>query len=428
MLTTLSYRVRFLGGLLLGRREMSAEDRNYRNLLLSGLWFGPVDGGIFNFLPVFLARMGAHASVISLLTSGPALLSMLAYIPGGALAERHTNQMKLFARVTLVARLSYVIIALLPLFLGGPALPLVVVAVWSLAAIPNSIGQPAWTAAMQQAVPPERRATLNGMRWSLMSLLSGLSLLVFGLWLDRGPFPLAYQIVFLLSFVAGALNLYYFWLVKVPPFIPVARPDGPPVRWTARLVEFLRPLVESKPFVRYNLAVIGYRVALAMPAGLYSVYWVNDLKATDSWIGLRGTAGYAALVIGYVFWGRVANRIGHRWLLRICGGALAFYPVLTALVPSVPWLLPAAVLWGFTVSGIDIGLFDMLLAVCPEGRQPRFAAAANTVMSVAITVGPILGAALAAAVTTRGALIISGALQLVGTAAFLLLPDREHEH
>ncbi len=44
-----------------------------------------------------------------------------------------------------------------------------------------------------------------------MSLLSGASLLVFGLWLDRGPFPLAYQIVFLLSFAAALLNLYYFW-------------------------------------------------------------------------------------------------------------------------------------------------------------------------------------------------------------------------
>jgi MFS family permease len=427
MLTTLLYRARLTVGLLVGRREMSTEERNYRNLLLSGVWFGPVDGGIYNFLPVFLARLGASASVVSLLTSGPALLSMLAFIPGGAIAERYTNQMKLFARVTFVARLSYVLIALLPLLLTGPVLPLVVVAVWSLAAIPNSIGQPAWTSAMQQAVPPRRRAALNGLRWALMSVLSGLSLFVFGLWLDRGPFPLAYQVVFLVSFIGGVLNLYYFWRVTVPPFVPAPRPAGPRQRWTTRLAEFLRPLMESKPFIRYNLAVIGYRIALALPAGLYSVYWVHDLKATDSWIGLRGTAGYAALVVGYVFWGRVANRIGHRLLLLICGGTLAVYPVFTALVPSVPWLLPAAMLWGFTVSGIDIGLFDMLLAVCPEGRQPRFAAAANTLLSVAITLGPILGAALAAAVTIRGALFISGALQLVGASAFLLLPSREHE-
>ncbi len=425
MFTTLMYRARVVAGMLLGRRDMSTEDRNYRNLLLSGLWFGPVDGGIYNFLGVFLARLGASAPVVSLLTSGPALLSMLAYIPGGALAERSSNQMQLFVRVTVISRLSYLLIAGLPLLLTGSVLPLAIVLVWTLAAIPNSIGQPAWTSAMAQAVPPSRRATLNGTRWSLMSLLSGASLLVFGLWLDRGPFPLAYQVVFLLSFLAGLLNLYHFSRVVVPPFVPAPRAASS-VRLTARLADFLRPLVESKPFVRYNIASIGFRLAIALPAGLYSIYWVNDLQATDSWIGLRGTAGYAALVIGYWFWGRVANRIGHRQLLLVCGATFALYPVVTALAPSVIWLLPAAVLWGFAVSGIDLGLFDMLLAVCPEGKQPRFAAAANTLSSIAITLGPILGAGLAEAITTRGALFVSGALQFAGTFAFLLLPKHEH--
>ncbi|OQA41550.1 MAG: Major Facilitator Superfamily protein [Chloroflexi bacterium ADurb.Bin325] len=426
MFTTLIYRARMIAGAVSGRRDMSTEDRNYRNLLLSGLWFGPVDGGIYNFLGVFLARLGASASVVGLLTSGPALLSMLTYIPGGALAERYTDQMKLFVRITLLARLSYLLIALLPLLLTGSALPLAIVLVWALAAIPNSIGQPAWTAAMAQAVPPRRRAALNGARWSLMSLVSGALLLVFGLWLDRGPFPLAYQIVFLISFVAGVLNLYYFWRVSVPPFVPAAR-AAEPLHIGARLADFFRPLGESRPFVRYNIASIGFRLALALPAGLYSIYWVNDLRATDSWIGLRGTAGYAALVVGYWFWGRAANRIGHRRLLLICGATFALYPTLTALAPSVHWLLPAAVLWGLAASGIDLGLFDMLLAVCPEGQQPRFAAAANTLASLALTLGPLLGAGLAAAVTVRGALFVSGALQFASTFAFLLLPEHEHE-
>jgi MFS family permease len=425
MITDIAYRTRNGVATLLGRKEMTATDRNERNLLLSGAWFGPIDGGIYNYLPVFLARLGAPASITSLLTSGPALLGTLAYIPGGALAERHADQMKFFVRVAIIGRLSYLLIALLPLLLTGSALPLAIVAVWSLASIPTSLAMPAWTSAMQKAVPPERRARLNGTRWALMSLLSGAFILVYGIWLDRGPFPAAYQIVFLISFLAAPLNLYYFHRVRVPPFVPAAREGAARTSWLARATDFLRPLTESRPFVRYNIAGLGYRLALAMPAGLFSVFWVNDLKATDTWIGLRGTAGYAALVVGYFFWGRVANRLGDRALLLICGGALAFYPILTAAAPSVQWLLPAAVLWGFTASGVDIGLFDMLLAVCPEGKQPRFAAAANTLSSVTMTVGPLLGAALAAVLTTRGALYAIGGLQLLATLAFLLLPVNE---
>jgi MFS family permease len=100
---------------------------------------------------------------------------------------------------------------------------------------------------------------------------------------------------------------------------------------------------------------------------------------------------------------------------------------MTALAPSVEWLLPAAAVWGFTVAGIDIGLFDMLLISAPPGRLPSFAAVAQVLSSVAMAVGPLLGAALAGVVGTQSALLIIGGLQLISTLFFLLLPNREQE-
>ncbi len=417
---------RELASLLFGRDVNSVEDRNYRNLLLSGAWFGPVDGGIFNYLPVFLARLGASPSLVSLLASGPSLLGILCFIPGGAYAERHPDQVKLVVRAAFIARLSYLLIALLPLLLSPPQVALAAIILWSLMAIPNAVHVSAWTGVMQRAVPPSRRAQLNGTRWALMSLFSGSSIALFGLLLDRTPFPAGYQIVFMASFLANLLHLYYFGQVKVPPFVP-HRAEGGNGGMADRLRSFWSPFVESRPFIRYNLATLSYRLALAMPAGLFSVFWVQDLHASDTWIGLRGTAGYAALVVGYWYWGRMANRLGHRTLLWICGLAQASYPVLTALAPAPQWLLPAAVVWGFTVSGIDIGFFDLLLATCPEGRQPSFAAAANMLASVAITLGPLLGAGLAQVLGIQSALFAIGGLQAAATAFFVLLPGQEWE-
>jgi MFS family permease len=440
-----------LAWFVFGCGATTVEERNYRNLLLSGFWFGPVDGGIFNYLPVFLARLGAPASLISLLASGPAFLGILAYVPGGAYAERHRDLVSLFVRMALIARISYPLIALTPLVLPAAHAPLAIILIWSLAAIPNAIHVPAWTAFMQKAVPPQQRAQLNGARWALLSLTSALCIAVFGYMLDRATFPVGYQIVFLISFVAGVLNLQYFARVQVPPFESANGPTYPanasfksPAQDNgasgserlqraanpgpaARIAAYLRPFTESRAFVRYNIASLIYRLTLAMPAGLFSIFWVQDLHATDTWIGLRGTAGYATLVVGYVFWGRMTSRIGHRTLLLVCAGSLALYPILTALAPSMSWLLPAAAVWGFTVAGVDIGLFDMLLATCPEGRQPTFAAAAQMFVSVAMTVGPMLGAALAGMTGTRSALLIIGGLQLLGAASFVLLPSREQE-
>ncbi|MDQ1300618.1 MAG: hypothetical protein QG637_537 [Chloroflexota bacterium] len=425
-----------LGNVLLGRNAHTSEEQNYRNLMLSGAWFGPVDGGIFNFLPVFLARLGAATSVVSLLTSGPALLGILAFLPGGAYVERQSNLVRALVRAVFVSRIFYPLIALAPLIVPAPYLPVVVTLLWMLASLPSAVHMPAFTAIMQRAIPVERRARFNGTRWGLMSLVSGTTIAIFGLMLDRTAFPLGYQIVFMVSFGATMMNIYYFNKVRLPPFVRTSGSSQPasgesipsePASPVRRLRDFLRAFAVHPAFVRYNIASFAFRVALTMPAGLFSVYWVRELHANDTWIGLRGTAGYAALVLGYWLWGRMANRIGHRGLLLACGVLGAFYPALTAVAPSVEWLLPAAVLWGLTISGVDIGLFDMLLISAPPGRLPSFSALANVLNSVAFATGPLLGAGLAGLIGTRTALLVIGGLQMVATAGFLLLPNREQE-
>ncbi len=403
------------------------ERHNYRNLLINGACFGPVDGGILTYLPVFLARLGASPSLLGLLTSGPSLIAMLSYIPGGAYAERHSNLVRLVASSSLITRASYILIAVLPFVLTPAYIPVAVVILWSLAAIPSGVMMAAWTTVMQKAVSPRHRAQLNGTRWGLMSVMSGVTMVLFGNLLDRTPFPGGYQFVFVASFVANLAHVYFWLKVRVPPFVPDRAASALEKDLTQRMRAFFRPFAQSRPFVRYNLATLAYRLALNMPAALFSIFWVKDLQASDTWIGLRGTAGYAALVVGYAFWGRMANRLGHRNLLLICGTGLGFYPMLTALVPSMQWLLPVALVWGFTAAAIDIGFFDMLLAVCPEGRQPSFAAAANVLANFAAFAGPMLGALLAQVLSVRSALLLSGILQVGCVAFFFLLPSREQE-
>ncbi len=421
---------------LFGRGLTTVEDRNYRNLLLSGAWFGPIDGGIFTYLPVFLARLGASPAVVSLLTSAPSFVGIFTCLPGGAYAERQSDLVRILVRAVFVSRIFYPLIALTPLLLGPASVPIAIVVLWTLAALPGAVHLPAFTAMMQKAIPAERRAKFNGTRWGLMALFSGTMITVFGLMLDRTSFPLGYQILIMVSFGASLMNLYYFKKIEVSPF--VRDPDtaitgagssgeGLLQPWMARLHHFLAAFIAYRPFVRYNLAGLAFRLALTMPAGLFSIYWVQVLHATDTWIGLRGTAGYAMLVIGYWFWGRMANRVGHRTLLLVCGAGVAMYPVLTALAPSVEWLLPAAAVWGFTAGGIDIGLFDMLLISSPPGRLPSFAALAQMLNSIVLAAGPLLGAALAGWIGTQTALLVIGALQLAGTAFFLLLPNRKQE-
>jgi MFS family permease len=396
------------------------EDRNARLLYLNTALVGVETGGIMAFLAVFLARLGATPTLVGWLTSAPALLAVLLLIPGAMVAERYTDQVKVRNAYVAAVRLGFLLCGLAPWFVPREHLPLVLVLVWTLKTLPDVVAIPSWTVVMARAISPRRRAQINGTRWALLSLVSAGSSALFGWLLDQIVFPLNYQIVFLISAALSSLDILFFAHIRVPPLDRPARGESRTV-W-GRFAEYLHPVAHYRPFLVFLSATMLYRLALNLPVPLFSLFWVNELQAPDTLIGLRGTVGYAALVAGYMLWGRLANRLGHRRVLTWSALGLGLYPIVTALSPSAPWLLPAAFVWGITAAGVDIGLFDLMLAACPEQRQPLFAAVWSMAANAAIFAGPLLGAALSNATTIATALVIAGIAQWVTTVPFTALP------
>lgn len=396
------------------------EDRNARQLYLNTAAIGVAVGGIMSFLPVYMARLGADSTVMGLLTALPALVATLSFIPAAMIAERRPDQVRLVVEAALITRLAFLLCALVPWFLPERSQSMVLVAIWSARMVFDSIANTAWTGVMTQAVSPRRRAVINGQRWALLSVVSAVSSAFFGWMLDMVPQPLNYQLVFLISFVVALLDPLAFARVRVP--LMEIKPQSQARGLGTRISEFFGPVLHEKMFLVFLAATILYRVALNAPAPLFTLFWVNDLHAPDTLIGLRGTVGYAALVVGYLFWGRSANKIGHRMVLTLAALGLATYPIVTALSPSAAWLFPAAAIWGLTAAGIDVGLFDMMLGCIPKQRQPLFAAVWSIVANAAVFVGPLLGASLAEHSSVYLALIVCGVAQVVTTIPFIFLP------
>lgn len=397
------------------------EDHNIWNWYISTALIGVIDGGLYTFLPIYLARLGASAALLGLYNSLPALLSIVLVIPAGVLVERVTDQMRGMVHLALVARALTLVLILSAFFVPAAGLPLFIVILWALRTVPDAGAMPLWISISARAVSPARRAHVNGTRWALLSATSAICLVAFGRWLDAAHVAWAYEAVFITSLAASLFELGFFARLRVPLLTPQERPAA----WVTlrqRLQDYLQPLSEHRPFVRYLAATFGYRVALSMPLPLYTLLWVRELKASDGLIGLRGTVTCIAFMLGYLLWGRSANRLGHRRLLRACALGGAGYVIASALVPSAGWLPVIAVLWGLSASGIDVGFFDLLLHACPPGKETRFASVATFGANLTIFVGPLLGVALANATSVRVALIAAGLLQLAAGAAFVLLP------
>jgi MFS family permease len=415
-----------LSSLVRGHDFDTREERNARNLILSGAWLGFIDGGIVTYLSVWLVRLGATPALMGLLASLPQFVNMLVVLPAGAYVERRKDHVAVANRVALVHRSGYLLIAALPFFLAPAQTPLIAILLWSALAIPGAAFFPALMAVIQKAVPPQMRARVNASRWALYSVVGALAIPAVGAMIDHVPFPVGYQIAFAISFFGSLPSLFFFRRIILSPFEAASSGSAERRPLRTRMADFLRPFLQSRAFVRYNVAVAAFRVALSMPAGLFSIYWVDYLGATDTQVGIRGSVAYLSLVVGYWGWAKVANRIGHRWLL-FCAACIGFYPIMTGLSPSVGWLIPAAVIWGIFVAAIDIGIIDMLLLSCPEGRQPSFSAVSNMLASIEVMIGPLAGAALASLIGVAEALVVAGTLQLASSVFFLLLPNHEQE-
>ena len=423
MVTAIAGRFRVAASRLAHNRLIqprTTEDRNERLLYLSTGVMGIPFSGIIAFLPVFMARLGASSTLISWLTSAPALLSLFVVIPGAAIIERFTDQVRVRVVFSIVYRGFFLACALVPMLVAPEYLPVALIIIWTIKTLPESMMVTAWTAVMTDAISPARRARLNGNRWAILAIVSAIGSAGFGWLLDQIPFPMNYQTVFAISAAVGWIDPFFFSRIVVPSSV---RPHVERIpSLLARLRRFFGPILHHRAFLLFLGCTLGYRVALNMPAPLFSVFWVRDLQVADTLIGLRGTIANGALVVGYIFWGRSANRLGHRRVLWMAALGLALYPIITGLSRSPAMLFPAAAVWGLTASGIDVGLFDLMLGTIPQQRKPLFIAFWSLAANTAVFVGPLIGAQLSQALGAGTALIVCGVTQAVTTALFVFLP------
>jgi MFS family permease len=320
------------------------------------------------------------------------------------------------ARNFYLLRLSYPFIAVAAL-LDPKIAPWLIVGIWGLTAIPGTLGNTAFYDVLADSIPATRRAAVNGARWSLLFLISGISVSAFGQLLTRVPWPTNYMLLFAVSFVVGMVSIYIYSRLEIPPrqIRPAVYERRP---WRERLADLLVPFRARTGFGAYSLVTLAMRIGYFLPAGLFSLYLVNTLQVSDAWIGGRTTVESVAMTAGYYFWGRMASRAGKRRMLAWLGFAM----VASASTSALFFMYIAAVLIGFFVTAGDVSLFEWLIEIMPADDRPRYVAMNTLLMNLVAFGAPMLGAAIAEAAGIRTVFYISaGSMIVCSLLAFVLI-------
>jgi MFS family permease len=377
------------------------------------------------FLPVYAARAGALAFQIGLLTIGPAVVNLLFSLPAGRWLEGRLMSLVTF-QTSLWNRAGYVAMALLPWLLPQDmqawALPVIVM----LMSIPGTILAISFNAMFADVVPAEWRSHVVGRRNALLAVTSTVASLLCGQLLDRVPYPLNYQLVFMVGVLGAAASSYYLWRIREPRASPPAAQPGPrrfaesprrvfDLRFRMRggAAQLLRVDLLRGPFGLMLLAYLAFYTFQYTGIPLMPILWVRELKLSNGAISTGNAIFYAAMLITLMLVGRVSHRIGYHRPMVLAALLFGQYPALNALAQDATLYYVSSALGGIIWAIVGMGLVNRLMERVPEGDRPAHMALHNLCLNLGILLGSALGPALSDGLNIREALYITAALRAV---------------
>lgn len=392
------------------------QSQNIRRVLIDGIGVG-IASAAAPYLPVFLTRLGADNFAIGLLTSMPALAGLIFAVPLGNFLARRLNIVPWYSLSRFLVVLCYTLTGLAPFFVADYTV-LMILLIWALATIPQTIVNVGFTVVMAGVAGPEGRFYLMSRRWSSLGITSAVVVAFAGIVLDRIVFPLNFQIIFIALSMGGLLSLAFSSRIELPPQQPP--PQGQTASRLARLHDWLRVLRQYPKFIETISSQFIYRFGLAFAIPLFPLYYVRVLNATDEQIGFIATVNGAVLLGAYFLWARVTKKRGIRFALLTTTLTIAFYPIALAFTQQILFVILLAGIAGTFAAGIDLVLFDMVVSSYPQEQAATFVGVQQMTVYLATFVAPLVATTLATNIGIPQALIVAGVIRLVGFGAFAL--------
>ncbi|PJF36469.1 MAG: hypothetical protein CUN49_05230 [Candidatus Thermofonsia Clade 1 bacterium] len=413
----------FLLRLLLGNRIAdptldATTRRNIRNLYIE-IAFASVLGAIVTFHAAFIVRLGGSKELLALLSAIPALVSALFSIPSARLLERLPNRKRWIIGSLLLTRIGTGAIALLPILFPKDAAAWLVALVIFLS-LPTIFFTNGFQALLADIIPERQRAMVFSVRQIIWAAGIVITSALAGIWLDSAPFPLNYQLMYLFGFLVSLGSQHYLNQLIVPEqhALPtkihkaVRTSDIPTAQLNADIGRML-----------FNTLI--YQAGLTLPVALFTIYYIDVLGASDTWIGFNSAVGFVGMVMGNLLWAHLLRRHSYSWALRTASLLTWLFPVGIALFPDLTAILFINWLVNLFHPGMELGSLNVMFKLGAGMHRALYMSWYNTVLNLSLFAAPLAGVWLAEQFGIPFVLLLSGGLRIAGGALFNLNRVRE---
>ena len=358
--------------------------QNLKNSFRDGLFAASMSGFTLEFFAPFLILLGAPLKHMAWLNAIPNLFAALIQIRVPELMEKLR-----FRKKTILIFVFLQALCLLPMpfvqhlgFFKEVAFILLV----TLFTGCGALAAPAWGSLMSDIIPEKERGDYFGWRTSVLGFVTVGMAFVAGAILyflkPVNPF-LGFGLIFLLASVFRFVSFGYLRKMEEPAW-NLKREDS------FTFYQFIARARESN-FVKFVLFVSFLSFSVNLAAPYFAVLMLRELHfdyLTYTTVSLTAT-----LAINFLCarWGRHADAVGNRKILRLTSRIISILPMLWLIDQSTWFLIFAQIVSGFAWAGFNLCASNYIFDAISPSKRARCIAYFNVLNGLALCAGSFLG-------------------------------------
>jgi MFS family permease len=351
--------------------------------------FGDSFVSIDTILPVFVSTITTSPVLIGLVR---ALWQAGWFLPQLFLAptvEKRKRQLPLVLVLATLERLPYLIIGFailwFPKLTPDTAVALFMILYGWKSFIAGTVALP-WQEMIARVIPVTRRGRFIGVSHLIGRIFGVLAGVLAGIVLTRITYPNNYATLFFIAFIVISISWLFLSRTKEPiADIQSVTEEGQPP-YFERLKRILREHKNFRNFlISRSLAYMGN-----MAYGFVAVYVIQRFNLPDSYAALFTTILFASGTIGYIFWGGIGDRIGHKWVIISSNVIWITGLVLLVFSSSLFWVYIVFALMSIATRGSMLGDFSIAMEFGSESDRPTYIGLAKTMTGPVVLFAPLI--------------------------------------
>lgn len=365
-----------------------------------------------SYIPIFaMTILGATNYQVGLISSLPPLVALMMTLPAAILLNRAIEQKKLVAFSVVAARFIFLLIAFVSYVPGsfGSWLLLGLIATMS---IPNTMANMGWQSFIGNIIEEHRRAQFFSDRNRLLTIVGLIVTLTIGVVMkDMTTNKLAYQILFMFTFVIGLVELFFI-LKHDEPKREVQDEKKRAMDWS---------IFKHKQYVLFLVVALLFNFGWQMAWGLFNIYNVRYAEATIFWISMFNVANMLAQIFSFGLWKKWSQKYGNMRVFVWVAFGMSTAPLLTVLSTNLYYLTAMMMLSGIFVSGTVLILFNLLLENSPKEVRTYCITTYNVLLAIIAFTAPQIGIWLLETYAMDVAMYASTAMRFLAAVCFFVL-------